>query len=97
MSQEKGFSPGGTTQCYVNEVHAHENRLILNTVSTLTCVFYSQMGHQEFLFRSGVFAVVTLERSVVSMRQLVVEQQLLVVTSVVAKLTLEPGKYTIYT
>lgn len=52
------------------------------------------MGHQELLFRSGVFAVVTLEWSVVGVRELMVEQQLLVVTSVVAKLTLEPGKYT---
>lgn len=49
------------------------------------------MGHQELLFRSRVFTVVTLEGPVVGVRQLMVEQQLLVVTSVVAKFTLEPG------
>lgn len=55
----------------------------------LPCVFYGQMGDQEFLFRSGVFTVVALEGPVVGMGQLVVEQQLLVVTTEVAKLTLE--------
>lgn len=53
------------------------------------------MGDQEFLFRSGVFTVVALEGPVVGMGQLVVEQQLLVVTTEVAKLTLEPGTCTL--
>lgn len=47
------------------------------------------MGDQELLFRRGVFTVVTLEGPVVGVGQLMVEQQLLVVTSVIAKLTLE--------
>lgn len=52
------------------------------------------MGDQELLFRSGVFTEVTLEGSVICVGQLMVEQQLLVVTSVIAKFTLEPGTYT---
>ena len=57
-------------------------------------MFDGQVGHQELLFRSGVFTVVTLEGPVVGVRQLMVEQQLLVVTSVIAKFTLEPGTRT---
>lgn len=53
------------------------------------------MGDEELLFGSGVFTVVTLERPVVGVGQLVVEQQLLVVASVVTKLTLEPGTGTL--
>ena len=52
------------------------------------------MGDQELLFRSGIFTVVTLEGSVIGMGQLMVEQQLLVVTRIVTKLTLESGKST---
>lgn len=49
------------------------------------------MGDQELLFRSGVLAVVTLEGPVVGVGQLMVEEQFLVVTSVITELTLEPG------
>ena len=49
------------------------------------------MGDQELLFRSGVFTVVTLKGPVVGVGQLMVEQQLLVVTGVIAIFTLEPG------
>lgn len=72
------------------------NILVVNQISgslsadTQTCVFDGQMGDQELLFRSGVFAVVTLEGPVVGVRQLMVEQQLLVVTGVIAEFTLEP-------
>lgn len=52
------------------------------------------MGDEELLFRSGVFTVVTLEGPVVSVGQLMVEQQLLVVASVIAKFTLEPSTST---
>lgn len=62
--------------------------------ATRTCVFDGQMGDQELLFRRGVFTEVTLEGPVVCVRQLMVEQQLLVVTRVIAKLTLEPGTRT---
>ena len=54
------------------------------------------MGDEELLFRSGVFTVVTLEGPVVSVGQLMVEQQLLVVASVIAKFTLEPSTSTSY-
>lgn len=47
------------------------------------------MRDQELLFRGGVFTVITLEGPVVGVGQLMVEQQLLVVTSVIAKLTLK--------
>lgn len=57
-------------------------------------MFDGQMGDKEFLFRSGIFTVVTLEGPVVGVGQLMVEQQLLVVTSVITKLTLEPGTST---
>lgn len=60
---------------------------------TLTCVFDGQMGDQELFFRSRVFTKVTFERTVVSMGQLMVEQQLFVFTSVFAEFTLEPGAY----
>lgn len=59
--------------------------------ATLTCVFYSQMGDQELFLSGGVFTEVTLEGSVAGVGQLMVEQQLLVVTSVIAKFTLEPA------
>ena len=49
-----------------------------------------QVRHEEVLFGSRVFAVVTFEGLVAGMRQLVVQQELLVVTRVVAKLTLKP-------
>ncbi len=58
----------------------------------LTCVFDGQVRDEELLFRSGVFTVVALKGSVICMGQLMVEQQLLVVTGVIAKFTLEPGK-----
>lgn len=77
------------TRCTNKHTHSWNNFC----KNRLTCVFDGQMGHQELLFRSGVLAVVTLERPVVGMGQLMVEQQLLVVTSVVTKLTLEPGPY----
>lgn len=62
---------------------------------TLTSVLDGQMGDQELLLGSGVFTVVTLEWPVVGVGQLMIEQQLLVVTSIVAELTLEPGKSTV--
>lgn len=66
------------------------NKLYESLSASLTCVFNGQMGDQELFFRSGVFTVVTLEGPVVGVGQLMVEQQLLVVTSVIAKFTLEP-------
>ena len=60
----------------------------------LTCVLDGQMGDQELFFRSGVFTKVTLEGSIVGVRQLMVEQKLLVVTSVITKFTLEPDTHT---
>lgn len=48
------------------------------------------MGDEKLLFGSRVFTVVALKRLVVGVGQLMVEQQLLVVTSVVTKLTFEP-------
>lgn len=51
------------------------------------------MGDEELLFGSGVFTVVTLKGPVIGVGQLMVEQQLLVVTRVVTKLTFEPATY----
>lgn len=62
--------------------------------ATLTCVFDGQMWDQELLFRSGVFTVVTLEGPVVGVGQLMVEEQLFVVTGEITELTLEPGTWT---
>lgn len=58
--------------------------------SRLTCVLNGHVRHQEVLFGGGVFAVVTFKGLVTGMRQLVVQQELLVVTSVLTKLTLKP-------
>ena len=105
ISQEKGFSPVGhtfMTQRFSSVLHSwgeHKitNKLLCESLSaTLTCVFDGQMGDEELLFRSGVFTVVTLEGPVVSVGQLMVEQQLLVVASVIAKFTLEPSTSTSY-
>ena len=57
----------------------------------LTGVLDGQVGHQELLLGRRVLAVVTLERLVVGVGELVVEQHFLVVTRVVAVLTLEPA------
>lgn len=59
-------------------------------LSRLTRVLNGHVRHQEVLFGGGVFAVVTFKGLVTGMRQLVVQQELLVVTSVIAKLTLKP-------
>lgn len=98
-SQEKGFSPvedGVHWKEIVRYCIREVNTLILNTLNgslpaPQTCVFDGQMGDQELLFTSGVFTVVTLEGPVVGVGQLMVEQQLLVVTSVIAKFTLKPA------
>lgn len=57
-------------------------------------MFDGEVGEQELLLGGGVFTVVTLEGPVVGVGQLVVEQKLLVVTRVVAELTLKPGAHT---
>lgn len=50
-----------------------------------------QVGDQELFLRGGVLAVVALEGPVVGVGQLVVEQQLLVVTGIITKLTFKPA------
>lgn len=65
-------------------------------MKTLTCVLNSQVGDQKFLFGCGIFTIVTLEGSVISVGQLMIEQQLLVRTRIVTKLTFKPAKGTIH-
>lgn len=97
ISQEKGFSPA--------ETQYHEYRLSIrgggetwrhNEISTQTptCVFDGHVWDQELLFGRGIFTVVTPEGPVVGVGELMVEQQLLVFTRIVAKLALEPWKCT---
>lgn len=90
MVQEKGFSPEESTNNMDINTQVRSTCLLSRT---LTCVFDGQMGDQELFFRRWVFTKVTLKRTVVSMGQLMVEQQLFVFTSIVAEFTLEPGAY----
>lgn len=55
-----------------------------------TSVFNSNVRHQELLFTCGVFALLTFERFVVCMGQLVIEQVLLVIACVFAELAFKP-------